>query len=489
MSKYVIVSRHYFSDAFSSPKTLMSLLFLCMLVLTPFSSGCTEQVKEPAVAGTFYPADSKELKDSVDAFISGAKKGQWDGRLIALISPHAGYRYSGQVAAYGYREISGSAIKNVILIGASHHTGFKGASVFAKGKFRTPLGDVNIHEKLASRLLNESADVRFYPEAFAREHSLEVQLPFLQTVLEDFAIVPILIGSPTKQTFDHLVSKLTAMVDEKTLIIASTDLSHYHSYQKALAMDNRIISALERLSSMHAGQLLQNGEAELCGSFPVIISLEVAKRLGATYGALFNYANSGDVTGEKGKVVGYASLGLFKSPYTEEEKKELLGLAKTAVTEHVTSGKTPEPETVNRKFKTDGAVFVTIKKKGSLRGCIGHVQAVMPLYQSVIKNAVAASSGDPRFPPMTRDELPDVDIEVSVLSPLNPLKDIDDIQIGRHGLVIRKSSQSGLLLPQVASEQGWDRGTFLEQICAKAGLPKDAWKAAELFTFTAETIK
>lgn len=462
------------------------IFFLTVVFLSP---GCTENVKAPSVAGTFYPADKKELRESVENFLSKAKKTQRDGRLIAIISPHAGYRFSGQVAAYGYKEIRDRDIKKIILMGPSHHVEFKGASIYTKGSFRTPLGEVKINEKLATGLLDETADIRFYPEAYEKEHSLEVQLPFLQTVLKDFTIVPILISSPTKQTFEHLISRLTEMLDDKTLIIASTDLSHYHDYAKAIEMDNKIISAVERLSVMDTAQLLNNGEAELCGGMPVIIAMEAAKRYGATLGVLFKYANSGDVTNEKDRVVGYASMGLFKSPYTEEEKKELLAIAKNSITEYIKNGKVPEVEIKNRKLKTDGAVFVTIKENGSLRGCIGHIQAIMPLYQSVIKNAVAACSGDPRFPPMNQEELKNMEVEVSILSPLMPLKDIKDIQIGKHGLVIRKGMHSGIFLPQVATEFGWDRYTFLEQLCAKAGLSKDAWKDAELYSFTAEIIK
>ena len=470
---------------------LKRIFFLIVygILLIPCSVGCAENVKEPSVAGTFYPADKKELRETVEGFLAKAEKGQRNGKLIALVSPHAGYRFSGQVAAYGYKEIKDSGIKKVILIGPSHHSAFKGASVYTKGSFRTPLGDVKIDETLAAGLLDEKADIRFYPEAYEKEHSIEVQLPFLQTVLKDFTIVPILIGSPTKQTFEHLISGLTDMLDEKTLIIASSDLSHYHDYARAKEMDGKIISAIERLSVMDAAQLLQNGEAELCGSFPVVIAMEAAKRYGATVGIVFNSANSGDVTGEKDKVVGYASLGLFKSLYTEEEKRELLSLARSAITEYVKNGKAQEVEMKNWKLRADGAVFVTIKEKGSLRGCIGHVQAIMPLYQSVIKNAVAACSVDPRFPPMNKEELKDMEIEVSVLSPLIPVKDVKDIRVGKHGLLIRKGQQSGLLLPQVPTEFGWDRETFLEQLCAKAGLPKGSWKDAELYSFTAEIIK
>jgi AmmeMemoRadiSam system protein B/AmmeMemoRadiSam system protein A len=464
-------------------------LTLCFLIAGFVSSGCAETAKDPAAAGTFYPADKKSLQESVEGFLSKAERVPTNGRLLAIVSPHAGYIYSGQVASYGYKQIQGSGIKKVILIGPSHHSGFNGASVYTKGSFRTPLGEVKINERIAESLLSGTADVKFYPGAFEKEHSLEVQLPFLQTVLDDFTIVPILIGTPSRQTFEYLISKLTETLDDTTLLIASTDLSHYHDYQTAKEMDSKVIAAVERLSASDTWELLRTGKAELCGGFPVIIVMETARRSGANLGVVFKYANSGDVTGEKDKVVGYASIGLYKSPYTKNEKREMLALARKAITEYVTNGKTLETEIKNPKFRTDGAVFVTIKERGSLRGCIGHIQAVMPLYQSIIKNAVAACSSDPRFPSMKSEELKDMDIEISILSPFVPLKDVKDIQVGKHGLYIMKGMQSGLLLPQVATEFGWDRDDFLEHLCVKAGLPKDAWKDAELYTFTAEILR
>ena len=471
--------------------TIQRLLFtlLCFLFIA-VPLGCkAENIKEPAVAGTFYPSDKDLLKKSVEGFLSKAEKGQDYGKLIAIISPHAGYIYSGQIAAYGYKQIQASDIKNVILIGPSHHSTFKGASVYTKGSLKTPLGNVKINERLAEGLLNESADIRFSPEVYKGEHSLEVQLPFLQTVLKDFTIVPVLIGSPSGRTFEHLIQKLTEMLDDKTLLVASTDLSHYHDYHTAKEMDSKIISAVQRLSPKDTIELLRSGKSEMCGGVPVIIVTEVARRSGANLGVVFKQANSGDVTGEKDKVVGYASIGLYKSPYTEGEKKKLLALARNTVTEYVTNGKSSEPEVKNQKFRTEGAVFVTIKENGSLRGCIGHIQAIMPLYQSIMRNAVAACSSDPRFPPMKKEDLKDMEIEISILSPLKLLKNIKDIQVGKHGLYIVKNNQTGLLLPQVAQEFGWNRDEFLEHICMKAGLPKDAWKDAELYIFTAEILK
>jgi len=467
--------------------TKRSFVHIILVIIFLFS--CNGTVKEPSVAGTFYPADKDKLNGLIANFLNKAEKRPQQGRLIALISPHAGYMYSGQVAAYGYKEIEGKGIKNVILIGPSHRTGFKGASVYAKGSFKTPIGTVKINEKIAKALLNEDADVRFYPEAYNNEHSLEVQLPFLQTVLKDFTIVPILIGSPTKKTFEHLVFKLPEILDDKTLIVTSTDLSHFHDYSTAKEMDKNVIEAIEKLSAVETERLLRTGKGELCGGYPVLMTLEVAKRVGANMGVLYNYANSGDVTGDKDRVVGYASMGLYHSQLTEEEKKELLHLARNAIAEHITKGNVIEKEVTNPKLKAEGAVFVTINKKGHLRGCIGHVQPIMPLYLSVIKNAVAACSSDPRFPPMKEEELKDIDVEISILSPLKPLKDVETIQVGKHGLFIVKGMRSGLLLPQVATELGWDRETFLRQICSKAGLQKDAWKSADLYTFTAEIIK
>lgn len=467
------------------------VLTVVSLLLTTIPFGCRGEVKGPSVAGTFYPAQKEVLKEMVDTFLSKAHRVSESGRLIALISPHAGYQYSGQVAAYSYKQLEGRDIDTVVLIGSSHYKDFKGASVYVKGSFRTPLGDVSIDEHLAGRLINEKDHVVFDSDAFKREHSIEVQIPFLQRTLREFKIVPILIGAPTKESFHSLAENLTKILMERknAIIIASTDLSHYHDYQTARLMDTRVIGTIESISIEELHGYLLKGTAELCGAYPVILTLVITRSLGANHGILYHYANSGDVTGDTNQVVGYAAMGIYKSDLTKGEKEELLSIAKKSIETHVTTGKSPSFDVKNPKLKARGAVFVTIKRNGSLRGCIGHIQPIMPLYQSVMKNAIAASSSDPRFPPMKKEELKDMDVEISVLSPLESVKDTKNIQIGKHGLYIVKGMQSGLLLPQVAEEFKWDRNTFLEQICVKAGLPKDAWRDAELYTFTAEIIK
>lgn len=468
----------------SIPATLLA----SAVVLLSYAA---ETVKDPAVAGAFYPADKVELGRTVDAYLSRADAQPVSGRLIALVSPHAGYQFSGQIAAYAYSHIAERDIETIILIGPSHHAAFSGAAVYAEGSMATPLGKVRINEKLARSLLNEKSGVTFYRDAFAKEHSLEVQLPFLQQSVKKFRIVPILIGSPTNESLAHLSRRLTNILrkDDKTIIIASTDLSHYHDYGTAVGKDKLIIDAMSRMAIEDAERLLRTGEGEMCGGYPVLLTMMVARNLGATNGVLYRYANSGDVTGDKGRVVGYAALGLYQSPLTDDERKELLSLAKRTITQYVKQKKTTEFRTDDSRLLANGAAFVTINRNGGLRGCIGNIQPVMPLYQSVVQNAISAASQDHRFTPMIAEELADMEVEVTVLSPLEPLLDIKDIRIGTHGLFLVNGGNSGILLPQVAAQYGWNVNTFLEQVSVKAGLPKDAWKDSQLYFFSADIVK
>ncbi|MBF0328339.1 MAG: AmmeMemoRadiSam system protein B [Nitrospirae bacterium] len=465
-----------------------SAFLLVVMLLVP---ACSESVKEPAVAGSFYPAEEKIVREMVDGFLSKAEKSKSAGRPIALISPHAGYQYSGHVAAYTYKQIQDSDINTVILIGASHHKAYTGVSVYAKGSMRTPLGKIKINEKLAKLLLDEKANVFFDASAFEKEHSLEVQLPFLQRSLKNFTIVPVLVGTPTRESFRHLADVLTNVLrkDSRAIIIASTDLSHYHDDGTARGMDNSVIDSVLRMSYEEVEQNLLTGKGEMCGGFPVIFTMAVARNMGATRGELYRYANSGDVTGDKERVVGYAAMGLYKTSLTQEEKTQLLEIAKKTVSNYVSTGKTPELNITNPNMLANGATFVTIKKHGELRGCIGNTQPIMPLYKSVITNAISAAVRDPRFTPMTKNELKDIEVEVTILSPIEPLNDIKNIVVGKHGLVIVKGDRSGLLLPQVAEELKWNVNTFLEQLSQKAGLPPDAWRTAQLYSFTAEVVK
>jgi AmmeMemoRadiSam system protein B/AmmeMemoRadiSam system protein A len=472
--------------AVASSIALLLFLFIALLV-----TGMRGPVKEPAVAGSFYPADKKVLAATVSAFLAKAAGTRPVGELVALVVPHAGYVYSGQVAAYSYDQLRGRGIDTVILIGSAHTSGFAGASVLTKAAMRTPLGDIPINRKIARSLVNEEALVLDAPGPFEKEHSLEVQLPFLQTVLKDFSIVPVLTGIQTGETFAHLSAKLGEIVrkHKNVLIIASSDLSHYHDAETAVRMDARIIDCMTRMSLEDLEQALSRREGELCGGYAVLMAMAVARNLGATHGTLYRYAHSGDVTGDRSRVVGYAALGIYKAPLTAGERTELLHLAKDAILSSVRSGRAPAYAPKTERLRANGAVFVTINRNGALRGCIGTILPTMPLYRAVQMNAVAAGARDHRFPPIGKDELNELEVEVTVLSPLERVQDVKAIRIGTHGLYLIRGGNAGVLLPQVASEQRWDVPTFLKQLSLKAGLCQDAWKDGELYSFTADVIR
>jgi AmmeMemoRadiSam system protein B/AmmeMemoRadiSam system protein A len=467
----------------------MRKIFLLSIFVVLLAS-CNLPVKDPSVAGAFYPADKETLKKNVEGYLGKPSNQSTQDRLLALISPHAGYIFSGQVAAYGYRQLKGRDIDTVILLGPSHYESFKGASVYTEGRFRTPLGDIRVDSRLARDLINKSAGVDFIPKAYDKEHSLEVQLPFLQSVLGDFKIVPVLISMPDNRMFQYLSEKIAEELrrNRKAIVIASTDLSHYHDYQTAVGMDMKMIDAIQKLSPSEPQRLMAGRQAEMCGGWAVLLVIDAVRKAGANQAVLYNYANSGDVTNDKQRVVGYASMGIQKSPFSKDDRKGLLDIARKAITEKVKNGKASGVVFDEPKFKAHGAVFVTIKRNGMLRGCIGHINPVTSLGNSVKQNAVAACSMDRRFPPMKENELGDMELEISVLTPLQPLKDVNDLKVGKHGLYILKDRRAGLLLPQVATDNNWDSQTFLRQVCLKAGLPEDAWRDATLYTFEAEII-
>lgn len=474
----------------NSVKRLRTFVPLCFL-LSFFLAACDTHVKEPAVAGSFYPAERDKLERMVDGLLAAAENRPARGELKALIAPHAGYVYSGHVAAYAYRHLRERDVRTVILIGAAHREAYKGASVYTEGSWKTPLGKVAINRAMAAALIDEKKGVRFLPKAFEKEHSLEVQLPFLSRTLEDFTIVPVLIGMPTRESFLQLKEKLIEILkrDEKAIIVASTDLSHYFPYDRAVSMDRAMTDAVTRMSLEDVERHNTRKTAQMCGHYAVLLTMSVVRELGATNGVLYKYANSGDVTGDRQKVVGYAAMGLYKSALTGTERARLVEMARETIVSYVKNKKVPDFSVDEERLKADGATFVTINRKGRLRGCIGNIAPDRPLFRSVVDNAVSACSKDGRFRPMSPDELSDMEVEVTILSPLEYLADVRQIEIGKHGLYLEKGRNRGILLPQVATEQGWDRDAFLKGISRKAGLPQEGWKGAKLYTFTADIVR
>jgi len=481
---------------FRNRYVIASLICFFLFPSLAASEEGSQKIRKPVFAGSFYPADKGALEKKIDGFLKEVEsKGEKIGSpLIGIMVPHAGYEYSGEVAAYAYSQLRGRRYKTVIIIGSSHRMPFKGISIYPSGSWATPLGKVEIDQKAVQTLMVQCKAIKVFSHGFEEEHSLEVQLPFLQKILRHFRIVPLLIGSMDADDYRSLSDALVKMLmqsPKETLIVVSSDMSHYHTYNKANQMDK---SALKDIEALNADKLLgglNNGEYELCGAQGVIALLMASKTLG-TEAKILHYANSGDITSDKGRVVGYGSVAFYypdnNHALNKKEQKTLLMIARKTLNEYIIQGNIPEFQIKEGNLLEKRGAFVTLTKKGELRGCIGYITALEQLYKAVSEMAVAASSRDPRFPPVSRDELKDIHIELSVLSPLKLIDSPDEVETGKHGLYITRGNYSGLLLPQVAVEQRWNREEFLKQACRKAGLPMNAWKekGTNIYTFTAQ---
>jgi hypothetical protein len=495
----------------------MNLLFIISLLLTSsvavaqVSKGGREagmkEIREPAVAGAFYPDKPEVLSRDVKKYLENAKKEKMEGEIIALVSPHAGYMYSGQVAAFAYKLIEGKTFDSVVVVAPSHRANFKGASLYDRGGYRTPLGVVPVDTEFSKKMMERRKEIQFLPEAHSQEHSLEVQIPFLQVALKSFKLVPIVMEPYWSwETCQSVASAIAETVKGKrVLLVASTDLSHFYTYNIAVEMDKIFLNYIERFDVEGLNRALKSNRTEACGGGAVVTIMLAAKMLGANGGKVLKYANSGDVTGDRGRVVGYAAGFFYKTAggkekmkeeknvgvdlgLTEEEKKTLHQIAKTVIENKAKGKAAPDFKIESTTLKENRGAFVTIHKKGQLRGCIGYIEGHGPLHKTIEEMAEAAAFRDPRFTPVKEKELPELDLEISVLTPLKRISDVNEIQVGKHGIYIKKGWYSGLLLPQVATEYRWDRQTFLEHTCQKAGLPSNAWKEkdTEIYIFSAD---
>ena len=483
-------------------RTVISVFWLFLLGLL-WSSSAMSEIRKPAVAGGFYPIEKDKLQWTVKEYLKNVKDiPKIDGQIIALIVPHAGYVYSGQVAAYSYKLLEQSSVHTVILCGPSHRYGFRGLSVYGPGViWETPLGKVVCNDNLCSQLLNYDKRIVKLPDAHRAEHSLEVQLPFLQVVLDSFQIVPIVMGYQDSETISLLSKALSTLpFDTSTVFIASTDWQHYRPAEEGWKMDSLGMNCVQQLDPDRLERMIESGRVEMCGGGPAIAVIRAAMAKGANRVKILRYGDSGDITGDKSSVVGYVAAVLYKSStgsdkkilpkagentteqnwqLTEEEKKTLLTIARQSITSYLTKKVIPE-FTVTGKLAEPGAAFVTLEENNQLRGCIGHTMAVDPLYKTVSICAIQAAVADPRFPPVQPSEIDKLHIEISWLTPLQEVKSLDEIKVGRDGLMITLGNKRGLLLPQVATEYGWDRTQFLENTCRKAGLPPDAYKLPDV---------
>ncbi len=272
-------------------------------------------IREAVVSGSFYPSNSKLLKEEIEGYIKNAKIEEVSGKIIGMISPHAGYMYSGQVAAYGYKAVSKFKYDTVIVLAPSHRVYLEGASIMDKGAYKTPLGTVEIDEEISKKIMAKGDLLKNHIEPHRYEHSLEVQLPFLQTVLSHFKLVPIIVGGDVEicEPLSMVIYDAIYGSEKSFLIVGSTDLSHYYPYKKAVSLDGNAVKHLNAFDIKGAIEDYKKGNLEACGILPMITTMYLSKMLGAAHAKVLKYANSGDVTGDKSGVVGYVSAIFFKA--------------------------------------------------------------------------------------------------------------------------------------------------------------------------------
>jgi len=480
------------------------LVFICASVFShqPITN------RKPYAAGRFYTNKPEELKAHLEQLFSKSGSPKQGNTPLAILVPHAGYVYSGEVAASAFNQVDPNRkFERIFIIGSSHTTSFRGASVYCDGHFETPLGTVKVDLELAKKLVRENEFLSNNPDAHQFEHSLEVQLPFLQHHMHtDFKIVPVIIGSSTIETSQKLAKIFQPYLNEKNLFIISSDFSHYPDYKDACAADLATAEAIKTNKASNLTTVLEANKkrnipglaTSLCGWSSVLTLLYMTEQMEEISVDLIQYKNSGDSPyGDKQRVVGYWAATFTKSKSGDQrnefslksdEKKFLLKLARETLSEYLRKGKVPEVNTsgLSATLKTPCGAFVTLNKNNHLRGCIGHFEPNLPLWKIVQQMAVAAATLDSRFNKLELSELGDIEIEISVLTPLKRIKSVEEFILGKDGIYIKKGSLSGTFLPQVATQTGWSKEDFLGH-CArdKAGLGWDGWKAADLFTYQA----
>jgi MEMO1 family protein len=488
-----------------------TVYLLVLFILLPSIGSCQTSPKiinrPPAVAGAFYPGDSAELRSMLTQLFHDAVPMKQKTPIAALIVPHAGYVYSGGVAASGFNQIDpASGYENIFIIGSSHRVAFDGASVYDQGNFITPLGMVYVNTSIGKTLVKEHSIFTDRMDVHKDEHSIEVQLPFLQYHLKkDFQIVPIIIGGESPEISRKVGEALRPYFNSKNLFVISSDFSHYPSYEDAVKTDKKTASAIESnsfkmlLSTLQANedQRIPGLATSLCGWTSVLALLSITEEDPMITYRMIEYKNSGDAAvGDKSRVVGYNAIIATRSgknedarfTLTDQDKQDLLSIARRTIEQYLINRTVQEIDAsgFSSTIKTPCGAFVTLHENKELRGCIGRFDATEPLYKVVERMAIASSTEDYRFQPVTADETGKLEIEISVLTPMQKIKSIDEIQLGKHGIYIKKGSRSGTFLPQVATETGWTKEEYLGH-CAqdKAGIGWDGWKDAEIFTYEA----
>jgi hypothetical protein len=459
-------------------------------------------IRPATQSNRFYTGDARDLGEEVDSFLSLHAKDKQYEHVAALIVPHAGYYFSGNVAAAAYQSIPDDVhYKRIFLLGPSHHEWLDGASVNTEfDYYNTPLGNVKVDVDTAQKLIETDSVFSYQPKAHDREHCLEVQLPFLQRRFDDVPpIVPIIISTNDFRKLQRIAEILKPYLTEDNLFVVSSDFSHYPSYEDACQVDaltgkavesgdvERFIAQLEENS--RSG--MRNLATSACGELAIATLMLMMQDGGYEVKHLL-YQNSGDIENhDHSRVVGYHAFAILRRATQEfvlsdDEKRILKDIALTSISDSLAGKPIAESTTLTATLKRKCGAFVSLHKQGRLRGCIGHFGEDVPLHEIVAEMARAAAFEDPRFIPVTKDELDDIDIEISVLTPMRRIQSLDEFQLHRHGIYIRKGYRSGTFLPQVADEVNWTKEEFVGH-CAqdKAGIGWDGWKEAELYVYEA----
>ncbi len=476
-----------------------------------------KSVQRSSLAGTWYTDNAEDLKSQIQSFLDSSETTPQED-IIALILPHAGYAYSGHVAAKAIKALS-KPYKRVIVIGPSHRVAMPEIlSLPRVSHYETPLGQVPLDTQLINTLLTYNSVFQSLPIAHKDEHSVQIELPLLQTHLGAFQLVPIVVGQCSEATLVKAAAMLKSVVNDDTLVIVSTDFTHYGPRFDYVPFTDNIpdqlktldMDAFDIVKTLNARAFLTHIEetgATICGRSSIAILLSMLAP--DTQPHLIDYTTSGALTDDYDNSVSYVSAcftgqwtpvpyaenkAATGSALTDHDQQTLLGLARRTIVHYLTHQRAPTPEELDIQItdpiKSKRAAFVTLKKHGQLRGCIGDILPTVPLYQSIINNAIHAAMRDTRFKPVTSSEIKDLHLEISALTVPAPVASYEDIRIGVDGVILQKDAHSAVFLPQVAPEQGWDVSQTLTHLALKAGLPSDAWQEDTRFlVFQAEVFK
>ncbi len=491
-------------------KLISGMVVLLFVLLSTTQAQNHDPIIRPmVVSGSFYPADSLALTHTLEALFARAERLKTHDKVLGVLSPHAGYPYSGVVSASAFTQLDAfHQYETVFLLGTSHRQVYNGASVYAGDAYETPLGNVPVDKEVVNSLMQSSQLFQFHKAAHIKEHSLEVLLPFLQYKLKKpFKIVPILVGARDYRELKQLAELLQPYLHDDNLFVLSTDFSHYPKYADAVKVDTRVgeavvtgkvhklLNVLNETGSMGIEEL----HTSMCGWPSTVTFLYMLQERADMEVIPVQYRNSGDATGDHSRVVGYHAMAFVQkredtmksreSFYLRDEDKEtLLTLARETLKDYLATGsyERPQEQELPATLTQVAGAFVTLHIDGALRGCIGQFPRSSPLYEVVQKMAVAAAVNDSRFPEVQQEELEDIHIEISVLTPMERVTDPQEIELGRHGIYIRKGLASGTFLPQVATETGWTKEEFLGH-CAKdkVGIGWEGWKEADLYRYEA----